>query len=229
MTTTARRNSTGRAHVARVVAVARRELAPFTGASGNVLYSGASTLRAGAVYILGLNPGGDPNQLRWQTIRRVLDELPSKSENEYLDVSWQGREAGESLLQRRVRALADMLGVELRDVCASNLIFMRSKDANDCGYPDLADACWPVHQAILDIVRPRLVVCFGNSGRSPYAFLRREFGDPEETTFPSGHGEWQCRIFRSSSGPTVAGLPHLSYYAIDRHPEVGRRLRRLLR
>jgi len=76
------------------VATARRHLTPILDPSGNILYSSCDTLRPGAVYLLGLNPGGDPHDPRYQqqTIDSALQALPSKRENEYLDVSW--REEG---------------------------------------------------------------------------------------------------------------------------------------
>ena len=157
--------------ISKFVALAESQLESVLDRSGNILYSSVDTLRPGSVYLLGLNPGGDARRLSWQTLRRMLKELPSKTKNEYLDVSWQGRPPGQSKLQRRVAELATMIGVDLRRVCAANLIFVRSKDARSCGYPELAEVCWPVHQAILQAVRPKLVVCYGNSSESPYAFL----------------------------------------------------------
>lgn len=216
------------AGLSRFMALAEASLAQVLDRSGNILYSGVETLRPGPVYLLGLNPGGDPRRLLWQTLRRVLKELPSKTRNEYLDVSWQGRPPGNSVLQRRVISLATMIGVDPRSVCAANLIFVRSKDARSCGYPEMAEVCWPVHEAILETVRPKLTVCFGNSSESPYAFLRSMLPVEGESEFPSGHGTWSCRMFRSNR-MWVVGLPHLSRYAIDKHPKVGERLRVLLR
>jgi hypothetical protein len=210
-----------------LVADARRQLAPILNKSGNVLYSSVDTLRSGRIYLLGLNPGGDSKPLAWQTVGSTLRELPSQCQNQYIDVSWKGRPAGESKLQRRVRALAEMLNVDLRTICASNLIFVRSTGAHNCGYPNLAELCWPVHRRILDIVCPRLVICYGNGAVSPYSFLRSALNARDEIPFRSGHGQWRCRAFRHSS-MRVVGLPHLSRYAIDRHPRVGGWLQRLL-
>jgi len=213
--------------VGAVARIARRHLAPVLDRSGNILYSGATTLRPGSIYLLGLNPGGDPHHHRRQTLRRVLRNLPSKHDNEYLDKTWDGqRTKGTSVLQRRVQWLAKKLGHDLRKTCASNLIFVRSTDAQNCGYPELARLCWPVHQTILSIVRPRLVIAFGNSSISPYAFLRSVLGDDSrERTFPAGHANWRCRAFRAANGMWVVGLPHLSRYAVNRHAEVAKWLR----
>ncbi|PYR15526.1 MAG: hypothetical protein DMF94_31675 [Acidobacteria bacterium] len=215
------------------VATARRHLTPIIDRRGNILYSSCATLRPGTVYLLGLNPGGDPHDPRHQeqTIDSALRALPSKRENEYLDVSWreQGirRAAGQSNLQRRVQRLAEMLNLDLRDMCAANLIFARSANAETSDYSELAPICWPVHELILGLVQPRLIIAFGNSGVSPYAFLLSKLTPASETMFPSGHGSWRCRAF-TAGGMRVAGLPHLSRYAIDRHPPVGKWLNALL-
>ncbi len=66
-------------HVATVVAVATEHLTPMLGRSGNILYSGASTLRPGSILSARSDPGGDPRRHRRQTLRRVLQKLPSKA------------------------------------------------------------------------------------------------------------------------------------------------------
>ena len=221
------------ADLSEFVLTARGHLSPILSRSGNILYSSAATLRPGTLYLLGLNPGGDPNDARHreQTIGSVLDALPAKRDNEYLDVSWRERgdrkPPGQSKLQRRVQWLSEMLGVDLRDVCAANLIFARSTGAESSDYARLAPVCWPVHELILDIVRPKLVVAYGNSAVSPYAYLLQRFGASREVEFPSGHVTWTCRAF-GVGGMRVAGLPHLSRYAIDHHPDVGRWLTSML-
>lgn len=85
--------------------------------------------------------------------------------------------------------------------------------------PSDANVCWPVHQEILKIVNPTLVLAYGNSAKSPYSFLKTKYGTREQT-FPSGHGDWECRAFRADSGFWVVGLPHLSRYDITGHPPV---------
>ncbi len=213
--------------------MARTRLAPIQARSGNVLYSGVETLRAGQVYLLGLNPGGDPEDaiLLQQTIGSTLAALATKHENEWLDRSWRRNgirtPPGQSLLQQRVQYLLRGLGLEPRDVCSANLIFARSRDAATSSFEQLAPLCWPVHEAILDIVRPRLVVAFGNSGFSPYGYLRSVLQADHEDEFASGHGDWVCKAFDARRFK-VAGVPHLGRYAIDRHPEVVAWLRGLL-
>lgn len=182
--------------IASVVSAGLRLPSSILDRSGEVLYSGSQTLRRGPIYLLGLNPGGNPDDHK-QTVRDRFKELPSRRWNSY-QVSWAGRKPGTHRLQRGVHWIANELGVKLEDVCASNLIFIRSKDERGSGYPDTARDCWPVHRAILAVVRPRLIVTFGSS---PYNFLRTEFGAfTESDPCPAGHANWQCPRWTPKTG-----------------------------
>lgn len=181
---------------------------------GGLLYSSHETLKPGPVYLLGLNPGGKGAP----SLRQSLTNMLVREENAYLDEAWENEagswEAGEAPMQKRVSWLLGGLGQNLRDVCASNLIFVQSRDATgvDMG---LAQRCWPVHEAIIGIVKPRLLLTFGNAGVSPYTFLHSLLGG-EQVFRPSGHGTWSLKGFRSNvAGQSVfvAGLPHLSRYS----------------
>ncbi|MDQ5904341.1 MAG: hypothetical protein QG672_1934 [Pseudomonadota bacterium] len=94
---------------------------------------------------------------------------------------------------------------------------MQSRDAEQIDYA-LADTCWPVHQAIIDIVRPRLILAYGNSDMSPYRYLQKMFAGVEDdvASLPAArHGNWRVRGFVATiSGQEtyVAGLPHMSRY-----------------
>lgn len=210
-------------NVHKLVDFANGQLAPILGVSGNVLYSAAQTLRPGKIYLLGLNPGGDPEKIR-QTVGESLRMLDGRTRNAYLDEEWRWRgklvPKGESPLQKRINWLLTSLGSRVENVCASNLIFIRSASDSGCGFPGMADLCWPVHQEIMSMVKPKLILCFGNSRISPYSYVRNKISISKETTFPSGHGRWKCRAFQSSVGAKVVGLPHLSRYSISSHPEV---------
>jgi hypothetical protein len=62
----------------RIANFARYRLRSELTLSGEVLYSAAATLRQGPAYLLGHNPGGDPDDLTLPTLGRSLDELPSR-------------------------------------------------------------------------------------------------------------------------------------------------------
>jgi hypothetical protein len=203
----------------RLVEMARHHLRGHLRESGELLYSGASTLRCGELYLLGHNPGGDANNRALPQLGRTLHDLPTKDWNNYL-VSWNGRPDGQAPLQRRVKWLLKRLGVEPSKVAASNLIFMRSPDAAGSRYRDYSRLCWPVHKQILEIVRPRLVIAYGNGAQSPYRFLLAQYGFPAEDSCPSGHRPWVCRTFVVPGSFRVVGVPHLSRYDISAHSDV---------
>jgi hypothetical protein len=197
-----------------VAAFARNHLNPILDMSGKVLYSGVETLKEGTVYLLGHNPGGSPIGQATETIRNDLDALPTRKENAYIDESWLGRPPGSSPLQVRVRWLLEALGLNPQEVAASNMVFVRSVDAAGSQFSGHANLCWPVHERIIEVVKPRLLIVFGNSGSSPYTYLAQKFRATGERSSPSGHANWTCRSFRVSGRFRVAGLPHLSRYKV---------------
>lgn len=189
--------------------------------SGATLYSAPTTLRPGPVYLLGTNPGGSDDEKK--TIAASLDALPSQTENSYLHEIWDTRpdrevNRGQAPLQLRVKALLeDGLGLKTEDVCAANLVFQRTARIAGLNFWTAADACWPIHEHVLSVVRPRLVIAFGNSDTSAYAYLAHKLpriGEVKEVH--AGHGSWKCRGFRSmwqGQDIYVAGIPHMSYYS----------------
>lgn len=196
-----------------VPAIAKHFLSEYLDQPGSLLYSAADTLKEGTVYLMGFNPGGSNGV----PLKDSINELASKTTNSYLDEEWSNGggsyKAGEAPLQQRVRWVLETLKQNPRDVCASNLIFLQSVSAGQINY-DLAEICWPVHEAILSIVKPEVILVYGNSSVSPYGFLYSRFGGEQEY-LSSGHGEWSIKSFRCEIGGqnvVVAGLPHLSRY-----------------
>ena len=198
--------------------------------AGSLLYSGLATLGPGKLYVLGYNPGGDP-AAESDSPAVHLAKLVEKSLgwNEYIDGVWRpgGRVCapGDATMQRRVRHLLMGIGVPVRTVCASNLIFVRSRAANDLGSrAQLAERCWPVHQFILEHVRPAGILSIG--GTPVFNFIRSRgqlISGPEQ--FPSGHGIWEClagQIQLETQKIALVSVPHLARYAIDHHPGVVR-------
>lgn len=196
---------------------------------GRLLYSGLGTLRPGSLYLVGLNPGGDPI-LEPDSPAQHLNMLRQRAPdwNEYIDGVWYpgGRRMapGQAPMQRRVRALLEGVGFPVRSVCAANMIFLRAASERDLGDAErLARQCWPVHREILRIVRPSAMICLGNrafdlAAASGAAVLKRQ-------SFPSGHGDWQCQSVTMTLEDRrirLIGLPHLSRYAVDAHPDVMR-------
>lgn len=193
--------------------IARENLTGLLDKSGSILYSSHETLKLGEVYLLAFNPGGSGGN----PLEKNIDSMLFNTTNSYLDESWENQNGvwgeGEAPLQKRVQWVLENIGLKTRNVCASNLIFLQSRGASDISY-SLAEKCWPVHEAILNIVRLKLIITFGNSNVSPYGFMHSMFNGKEEH-FPSGHGDWSLKGFNYQIGGRsvyIAGVPHLSRY-----------------
>ncbi|PKM16125.1 MAG: hypothetical protein CVV12_05080 [Gammaproteobacteria bacterium HGW-Gammaproteobacteria-2] len=196
----------------------RRHLEDQLTKSGSILYSAAATLKPGRIYLLGLNPGGDEGL----PLESAIDELPGKTSNAYIDEAWEQRgcsyKEGQAPLQDRVRWLVEVspLAGKLEETCASNLIFRQTHDAGGLEFQKEGDRYWPIHEKILEIVNPSVIICFGNSARSPYAFLRDKLQAAERESVPAGHGNWRLRSaeVRLSNGKRscLLGIPHMSRY-----------------
>lgn len=181
---------------------------------GSILYSSHETLKLGAVYLIGFNPGGAGGL----AVEKSIESMLTNTVNSYIDEEWgnlnNSWSSGEAPLQKKVQWLLKSIGLEPRNVCASNLIFFQSRAAVDIDYA-LASRCWPVHEAILSIVNPKLIIAFGNSAVSPYGYLHSLFGGQEEFA-SAGHGNWCLKGFHcqiNMRNVYVAGLPHLSRYS----------------
>ena len=204
-----------------LVSLGKESLSLILDRKGEVIYSSHESLKKGDIYLLGLNPGGEG----YITINKHLNDLLSKDTNSYLDESWTNSVTtwpkGEAPLQKRVHFLLNALGYNTREVCASNLIFVTSKSANEINY-GLAGYCWRFHELLLDIIKPKIVLCFGISDVSSYSFLLSLY-EGEESTIKASHGKWKCRAFTTTINgrkTTVVGIPHLSYYNIVGKAEV---------
>lgn len=200
---------------AELPAFARNTLKHILQRPGEMLYSSHETIRPGSVYLMGLNPGGEGRNC----IASHVDQMLYKTANSYLDEEWENRggrwAVGQAPLQLRVRWLLAQLDLDPRTVCASNLIFLTSRDSDGVSF-GLAGICWPFHEAIIEIVRPRLLLTFGNgSGASPYAFIKELFCKGKEDEIEFGHGTTKCKGFSTEiNGHSlyVAGLPHMSRF-----------------
>jgi hypothetical protein len=208
------------------VGLARQTLAGELHRNGSILYSAAHTLSPGPIYFMGLNPGGDPSK-HSPTIADDLAGLATRTCNAF-EQAWDSRVShhtpGAAPLQKRIRyVIEDVLGFRLRDVCATNLVFMQTHDAGGLQFAQDAQRCWPVHAHMLDIVKPKLILTYGNSTLSPYGFLKQRLAPATEEAIPSGHGTWQCKAFDSQINGrpiSIVGLPHLSRYSPMNKPAI---------
>ncbi len=204
------------------------------GKSGGILYSSYSTVKPGEYMIFGVNPGGDPAHMSQWTIEYDIEYKYKKSVegnnkeawSEYIDEIWNGQKAGESIFQRRIRSMSEFLfGYEsnLREICALNSVFIRSKNEKEINY-ELFNFFWPVHEFLIKMVQPRCIITIGIK---PYEFLHkkfREYGSRKvyEKKIPASHGNWKIRIskIKEPSGLVdkpivILGIPHLSRYEVS--------------
>jgi len=187
---------------------------------GAVLYSGASTLRNGPVYLLGLNPGGSEGATLRQSIAASRRE-----HNCYLDEQWAPgghvQPKGQSTLQRRVQELCKLLKLDTRHVPASNLVFTRStRIATHSNFRSAADACLAVHRTFLDAIKPDLILTYGNLAN--FEGLAR-LGQIESRL--AEHGSWKAHRGSAIVGGRsvrLANIPHMSLWASDRREHIVR-------
>lgn len=205
-------------NIAKFAALIPREL---LGHSGAVFYSGEGAFsRPSRIYLLGINPGGDPEMITDQTVGSQIQyaslEMPYRW-SAYRDERWSSGNAGTHGMQPRVLHLCKQLSLDPGEVPASNLIFPRSRrEAALVGDPkQLADQCWPFHAAVIADLQVRLVVCFGQTvGR----FVRRQFSAHDQTHefCENNRRKWRSTIHSSKNGACVATLTHPSIAAWTR-------------
>jgi hypothetical protein len=186
--------------------------------SGAVLYAGASTLRPGPVYLLGLNPGGSEGASLRDSIAASRRE-----HNAYLDEQWAPgghlQPMGQSTLQRRVQKLCSQMGLDTRDVPASNLVFTRSSRLNKhLGFDEALRLCLPVHEIFIEAIMPSFLMTFGSINNFRNAVTINSI----ESCFAK-HGSWKAHRGTAKLGKrefAFGNIPHMSLWASDSRPEV---------
>ena len=191
---------------------------------GAAICSGDQTLKKGTYIFFGANPGG--LEVETETVEEHLSRKPEKF-NEYCDGVWAPgglkRPRGAAPLQKRLQYLLASLAQNTRDVCATNLVLVRSRNIESLSesFQSLANKCWSFHQKLLERVDPEVVLLMGNES---FEFIFSKLLDPSDIIFvPSGHDNWMCRAVTGKlegKRRQIVCVPHLSYYAINRHPEV---------
>jgi uracil-DNA glycosylase len=120
-----------------------------------------------------------------------------------------GYEVGTYGIQPRIRHLFDRLGLDLRDLPASNVIFVRTRDEASlaAAKQSLLDECWPVHKTIIDMLGIRTVICLGGTaGRWVQSLLgaHQLVGRFVETN----SRRWTSEAHVSAKGTRVLTLTH---------------------
>ena len=181
--------------------------------SGKIFYTGAQAFHGHCpLYLLGINPGGDPELEQAETVG--LDVLGRADRPELWsafvhETDW-GNKNGQAPLQRRVLHLLDGLQLDPLLTPASNAVFVRSRAEADLKreMPDLLATCWPVHQAVISSLGVRVVACFGKTAGW---WVRQQLGANELLeTFTETHSKrsWTSQLHRANDGRIVATLTH---------------------
>jgi hypothetical protein len=217
-------------NISQLLSKLESSLGPFIYESGSVLYSSPETLKPGRFYFIAFNPGGKPTDDPRETIKFHTESL-KEGYNAFLREDWSSDKrkyaCGQAPHQKNVQALARLLGVQIENLFATELIFLRSWSADGVDYTELAKKCWRVHQWMLEIVQPSVIVSNGNAdGKSAYTFVLNTFRGEglavnELKPAQSGHGRFwlkAARIQGNQTVNTVLGIPHLSYYHLFNQP-----------
>ena len=176
---------------------------------GGVFYSSPAAFGSPSkVYLLGLNPGGSADANAEATIGKSLASWRQRESGwcEYTSESWEGAPPGEYGIQRPVRALFNRLGLNVGDVPASNVVFVRSSvEAKLDRKAELLEQCWPVHEAVIRDLGVTTVLCLGQTaGR----WVRSKVGAHQ------AHGEFKekydRRHYRSEAHVSPDGIAVLT-------------------
>lgn len=170
-----------------------------------LLASPESTLDGSKVAFIGLNPGGSSVDAEHSVFA-----MP-EGQSAYVDESWKGCAAGESPLQRQVRALFERLEVVPHSVLAGNLVPFRSPDwsrlVDPKGSLTFGKELW---RGILRRADASIVVTMGGDATKAVADL---LSAENMRRHPVGWGNISAQR-GSFDGGTLIGLPHLSRFGI---------------
>lgn len=186
--------------------------------SGSVVYSGRDAFEQPSdVYLLGLNPGGDPITQAGETIGRHLEEAVVRSQgnwSEYRDESWGGRPAGKRGMQPRILHMCKRLGVDPGRLPSSNVVFVRSAREAQLQQEkrQLLVQCAPLHEAVIESLRVKVIVALGGTAG---AWAREIVNANREIDrfVEANNRRWTSILHESKSGMRVATLTHPSIAA----------------
>ena len=183
--------------------------------SGKVFYSGREAFsKPSEVYVLGVNPGGDPINYAQETVRnhtrKVLTELPDNW-SAYRDEPWEGAVPGTHGMAPRILHMFRRVGLSPGSTPASNLFFVRSsREAHiKSRLNELSDACWPFHQLVIDRLQPRVILCLGATAGK---YVCRKMGASKlvATFVENNNRRWTSSTFECQSGVRVVIATHPS-------------------
>ncbi len=182
---------------------------------GDVFYSGYQAFATdNPVYILGLNPGGSGDPQSPFTVERHINDFRARATpwSKYCDEIWEGAaEPGTWGMQPKVLHMMREVGLDPRTTPASNLIFVRTPTEAHLESEAfaLAQACWSVHEAVIESLRVRVIVCFGVTAGT---WVRKKIGAYQKIDefVETNRRGWTSRTHIGQTGLQVITLTHPS-------------------
>ena len=192
----------------------------FTARSGAAFHSGRLAFsRSRDLYVLGLNPGGDPQSHKHLTIKANMEKALGSERNDwsaYLDECWEPGNRGklprgQAPFQLEMQRLMECLGLKLREVPASDVFFLRSRQAHMIDPEEkerLRELCWPFHREIVHHLDIRVILCLY---REAAEFVRQKTGahclvDHAFERSQSGKRQYRRECFEAPNGLRVVQI-----------------------
>lgn len=207
------------------------------GRSGSVFYSGWQSLqKPSALYLIGLNPGGNPVEQSQNTVARHIAEFRERTQpwSAYVDERWESAKPGAWGMQPRIQHLFRSLDADVdpRLVPASNVVFVRTRNEADLKTQkrELMNACWPVHKAVIEALETRVVLCLGKTS-GLWVRERLEAHKEIDKLTECNRRRWSSYSHEAADGRIVVTLTHPSRAdwrnpAADPSPLIKRALQR---
>ena len=181
--------------------------------SGKVFYSGRNAFTGKKkIYVLGINPGGDPIKQSNETVEWHTDlVLSMKTPNwsSYINESWRGKAPGEYRFQKRILYLFGGLNLNAYEVPSSNTIFLRTRRAEDIKDNSLADTCWKFHEKVIEKLGVQVVLCLGNDA-GKIVCNKTNANDLIGVFKEKNNRKWATKAFTNKEGFLVFVVTHPS-------------------
>ena len=183
--------------------------------SGSVFYSSRPAFSGKRqIYLLGLNPGGDPDSHKEDTVGKRINEWKERTEpySSYINEHWSKTSGQQNATQIKIQHLFTQLDADLLLTPASNVIFARTRSEDDLvsEKTSLLDICWPVHQAVIEDLEIDMIICLGQTAGN---WVREKTGAHNciaEFKEKYENRSWISTAHSSESGKIVITLTHPS-------------------
>ena len=118
---------------------------------------------------------------------------------------------GTSGMQPRVLHLLRRANLEPGLTPASNVVFVRSRRESNLGgqFNQWADLCWPFHEAVIQRLKPRVILCFGKTAGG---YVTKKLGATiERNSFIElNKRRWRSVAYEGDGCPIVVVATHPS-------------------